>query len=354
MVVAFDLERQQHAEADGRFEFFDVRPGIFALRCCWLENRRDIRFISTTLQLLPGSALDLGDLKARTGWSVAVTAVLEDTAGRAVAPADVFATAAVSAGLTLSACPDSRELAETLGELSLLPFDQQFVLHGIPAGRLRLAVRPPPGADTLPGVVEVRASETLDARVEQLGEVRLALRVVRGVTIPISLCRHDGTPVDLDVIQVRDRRTGRFDAVEVQRDAGGPGRAITLAPGSYDLFAAVMHGDRGECGTSSLELSGGEARHVDLPLLPAASADGTLVDANGAPVAGRVLRWTLPTWADARIGLWLFTTTTGADGRFSIGGLPPGVQLVPSAATPSLPPLPAGAHAGDLVLIAER
>jgi hypothetical protein len=114
------------------------------------------------------------------------------------------------------------------------------------------------------------------------------------------------------------------------RVAPGPYRAIVsqaeLRPSEPRPGALPPGG--GWYGERRIGVGPEAGQRFELELLPGVRVAGVQVDAEGRPVAQRIA-FTPPELArlGAR-GLWLYADFPRPDGSFSIGGVPPGAELV--------------------------
>ncbi|MFO1076310.1 MAG: hypothetical protein U1E73_01130 [Planctomycetota bacterium] len=350
-VTTMDPELVQTAGDDGAFRFEGVRPGILALRVCWLEAGRDIRFVSVTFQLLPGAELDLGDLAARVGGAFAVRTTLRAADG-ACRPELVFADGEnTPAVLTICLMPDNQLAADCVIEHALVPYGREFVVHGLPPGRLQLAAQPVAGAATLPDIVGVDCSQVFERRLEEVGTlVDLAVPVVAGVTRAIRFLDPFGNEVPIDCLQTRDLASGRIEATAVRMTDLLPvvGSVITLPRGRYEGLALVRRGNDTLCGHCEFDMADAPGEAVTVRLSSGGAVRGVALDAAGRPAAGRTLRWSPGPWAAA--GIWLFAAVPGADGSFEVAGLPPGMALTGSGVG-ELPAVGSGQCVGGLKVL---
>ncbi|MFK7740058.1 MAG: hypothetical protein AB8H80_07005 [Planctomycetota bacterium] len=354
-VTTFDAEYAQPLD-NGRFHFADVRPGVFALRACWLVGGRDVYFASRTFRLAPDDDLDLGAVQPMDGALATVRVGLR--AGAVAMPAqDVFAAgSAAEAILTIAFQPDSQSAAEAVTEYARVPFGQEFVLHGVPSGSLQLQAQPVQGLASTAGIQRVDASEVVRLRIEQIaGVVEVPLAVVPGVRRVLDVRDDAGHAVHVQQLQVRHRTTGRVDSIEVVRDGVAPlvEDVALLEPGVYDAWLSVSLGGKWLAAALEIDASDPAPAVVAVELLPAATVRGTLVGVRGETLADTTVRWTPKRLADS--GIWIFAARSDSEGRFEAHGIPPGVRVVQQGASAgSLPPLSAGQRFDAGVVIHEQ
>jgi hypothetical protein len=353
-VTAIDAERTSQS-SDGAFRFENVRPGIFALRACWLRGQQDIHFVSTTLRLDAEDDVDLGALAPMDGARATVRVDLS-AGGQPVAATDVFDEAAsYEAVLTIAFQPDSQTVADAVTEFARVPFGSEFVLHGVPSGSLKLQARPAPGLAPRASVQRVDSSGVVEDRVERLGggTVVVAVPVVGGVPRVFDVRGPDGEEVPAVQVQVRNRTTGRVDGLQISEAGRAPivERVARFEPGVYDAWLSLQRGGVWLAAAFEVDATDPAAAVVHVTLEAAGEVRGTLVDPRGRPLPDTTLRWTPTTLAGS--GIWTFPVRSGADGTFVISGVPAGVQLV-AEHRPGLP-LPAAVagqvlQAGNVVL----
>lgn len=334
-VTTVDAERIQEIGRGGSFRFENVRPGIFAVRACWLENDHDVYFVSSTLQLLPGMNLDLGELAPMRGAAVRVRAELHNR-GQRVPPAQVFAAplrAAVS--MSISFLPDSQSLADAVTEVAVVPFGQDYLLHGVPAGRLQLQATPLQGMATRSHVQRLESAAVLDERVEQLGEVvPVVVEVHAGVLARIATVDERGDDVPVHVVHAVDLTSGHVQSLALDPESTeGHGLAARVVRGRHLLCASLSIGGQWLAGVAECEVqTAGDS--VRMEMLPAATIRGRYVVEAGSTTGSTTLRWSPA--AFAKQGIWLFSAMPNAAGEFVLNGIPSGVELVGDDGLPTL------------------
>jgi len=339
-VTTVDPVSLDEADGDGRFRFENVKPGIFAIRACWIENDHDIYFASATLRLLPGMDLDLGELAAMDGASVRVRAELHANGKRASSHEVFAAPLQATANLSFSFVPDSQSLADAITEVAAVPFGHDYMLHGVPPGRLQLQAMPRHEQATLPHVQRLEAKEVLECDVVAVPEVLSAVVEVHGghqVEIATIDDRGDATPVR-DVYAV-DLSTGYVQSLTVESEVGAPSGTVILPKGRHQLWAALSIGGRWLAGICECHVTGDDRSSVRLVMRPAASVRGR-VTALAANKGDGVLRWSPP--AFAKQGVWLYSAVPDATGEFVVDGVPAGIELHGEGSLRALPPTTAG------------
>ena len=81
---------------------------------------------------------------------------------------------------------------------------------------------------------------------------------------------------------------------------------------------------------------------LETQLHPALTVSGHLTDADGQPVTGRILQWSLPSFGSEDQPAWIYRTQTDASGAFAVSGIVPGVELRPQFEEWQLPTSAAG------------
>jgi RNA polymerase sigma factor (sigma-70 family) len=161
-----------------------------------------------------------------------------------------------------------------------------------------------------------------------------------------------GRPAAQAIVEVRDRERARTDAA-------GRFAFHGLEPGTLPLVARL--GDEATRSTG-LALATGQHQEVVLTLAPAARISGTVTWEDGTPAATAPITVLPRAWSLVPDEL-----RSGADGRFSIGGLPAG-EVAVGATAPAADPAPpergtpasafltlaAGEHRTDLRLVVSR
>lgn len=345
---AIDIEADSAADRDGRFAFQDVRPGTFLVTACWFEPPTAVRFASVAFRLASHDDLDLGAVRALSGVDLPLRVDLCDELGQPVAPEAAFRNPAeVAARVYLATRPEDRLFHHTLFEAIELPLQRDFVLQGLPRGRVRLQTAVPLEAGAA-GVIEVRQSVPLDAHTDGLASANLQLTVRRGGRVRLDVRGVDGRDLDVATIQVREVGTGVRHTLPWLRD--DPRAELTLPPGRHQLvctMAGAGADDGGSFGLVECEVRGGTSVDVELRLRPGAGVTGTARDASGRALRQAVLRWTLPAWRGDAAQQWLWSVRTDAEGRFAVRGLPPNCPLAADDHC-GLRPLTAGMQSLDV------
>ncbi len=348
-VTALDVADVQQADAEGHFAFAHVRPADYVLRSCWIEGGRDVHFASMTLRVLPGADVDLGDVSPTVGHSVAIELGIEGADRERLLPAAVFADAPrASALLMLNVVADSQLLADSLSEVSVLPFGVPFTFHGLPPGRIQLTAQPGGELETRAGVTRLQAGATQELSLPQAEVLRPCLRADVGHLVAIECLGEDGASREPLMLLARHRADDRIESFVLLTGESASGSSLYLRKGDYEFFVAMRGAGAAECAIANVSVPCAKAPSLQLILQTAAGLRGQLVDAAGQPVAGRLLQWTLSGWG-GRDATWLFVATTDRDGRFEIGGVPAGRATAAASGTPELPTLSPGQN--SLVLV---
>ena len=149
------------------------------------------------------------------------------------------------------------------------------------------------------------------------GAVKLNIRLEKGETIPGKLVGPDGKPVT--GAWIFGQRSGSLWSGPVDTDEF----TLEVFSRAHPRFVAVTHPEKGLAAV--VQVAAGQER-ITAQLLPAATVWGRLVDADGKPRAGVLLKlsyqMTPTTWTDQPAP----KVKTDAEGRFRIPGLLPGVE----------------------------
>ena len=337
-VTTVDPVGYRQVDRDGRFRFENVEPGIFAVRACWLENDHDIYFVSTTLRLSMGMDLDLGELAPMNGAAVRVRAELRQN-GQATSPAAVFvAPLQATANLSLSFVPDSQSLADAVTEVAVVPFGHDYLLHGVPPGRLQLQAMPRPEQVTLPHVQRLEAAKVFECRVDEQHEViPVVLEVHGGRTVHVAVVDERGEGVPVSVVHAVDLRTGYVQSLAIEASTASGSGTVTLPRGRHLLTASLSVGGRWLAGVGDCDVVGREAT-ARIVMASAATVRGRVA----APREGGLdaLRWS-PV-AFAKQGVWLYAATPDENGEFVLEGVPAGIELHGQGRLPTLSPMVGG------------
>jgi hypothetical protein len=340
-VTTVDAESCQQLDVDGRFRFENVRPGIFAIRACWLENDHDVYFVSTTLRLLSNMDLDLGELLPMSGMDVRVRAELHAHGDR-TAPERVFVDPRQAvARLSLSFLPDSQSVADAVTEVAVVPFGKDYVLHGVPAGRLQLQAAPVDGLAILPWVQRLDAGEVLDRPLAELGDaVPVAVRIHAGVAMRLTVVDESGDGVPLAAVHSVNLDSGFVQSLTVDQEVqpGSSERLVRIPRGRHQLCASLFVGGRWIAGVTQCDV-GDQPASLRLDMLPAASIRGRFVATVGRDRLSPTLRWSPA--AFAKRGVWLFSAAPNAQGEFELVGLPAGIEIEGDEGLPTLRPVAA-------------
>jgi hypothetical protein len=341
-VTTVDAVRFQQVDRNGRFRFENVRPGIYAIRACWLEDDHDIYFASSTMRLLPDMDLDLGELLPMAGATVRVRVELRELGAR-IGPERVFAhPRQAAASLALSFVPDSQTVADSVTEVAAVSFGVDYLLHGVPPGRLQLQARPGNGLATLPRVHRLDAAQVIDRPLSELGEVvSVAVQVQAGVALRLKAVDQHGRDVAVNMVQAVDLDSGHVQSLtfdpELATEAGA--RVVRIPKGRHQLCASLFVGGRWLAGSVECDVNG-DATSVRLDMLPAATIRGQFVAAAERSRRSETLRWAPP--AFAKRGVWLYSAMPNAQGEFVLEGVPSGVALVGDDGLPMVMPVASG------------
>ena len=338
-VTTVDAVSFQQVDRDGGFRFEHVRPGIYAIRACWLENDHDIYFVSSTMRLLPNMELDLGELLPMAGATVRVRVELHEQGAR-VGPERVFEDPRQAAArLALSFLPDSQTVADAVTEVAAVSFGADYLLHGVPPGRLQLQAAPANGLTTLPRVQRLDSAEMIDRPLGELGDaVTVAVQVHAGAALRVTTVDEHGHDVPVSVVHAIDLDSGYVQSLALEPEPATDSgvRVARIPKGRHQLCASLRVGGRWLAGVVEGDVKG-DASSVRLDMLPAATIRGRFVAAAGRTRRSDTLRWAPA--AFAKKGVWLYSATPNAQGEFVLEGVPPGIELVGDDGLPNIMPV---------------
>ncbi len=351
-VVSFDEARSQRSGPEGAFEFVDARPGIWAVRAWW-EEERNYFFTCATFRLEAGADLDLGMLHPLAGESLEIAIGIADQNGVPQAPEVVYSATSdqLNAHLSITAVPDSGLATQIVYGYFPLAFGEIFRIHGLQPGRVYLSADPSPGLTLDParvgGIVGVHPE---GFAVGSTDFVFLELTARMGTARPLLLRNEQGDDVLAPAIWVRDLGSDRVSSVRPHRlDPTGAerGQALNLHSGSYELLCKFRTGDspQGVSARASVIFDDTDRGPIELDVRPAVSVSGVLRDSSGAGIPDENLVWALKGWAldpDNPV----FAATTDSQGAFVLGEIPAHAALRCSRAGCDLPPLAPGKHEG--------
>lgn len=295
---------QDNFTSDGNGEFkFTARDGALleATHRDWAPGRAEVDLSAQISHRL------VITMKGRIGdRDRAIDGVIagrvEDEAGQPIADVRVIA----------SGPPD----AETTTDA-----DGRFTLRGLEAGLYDLVAR-----------AEGRAYAT--APRVSTGRTDVVLKLTRGTRL-VGVVSGDQGPMTAFVISVAQEK-GPLEASTVATksffDSHGKYEIDGLSTGTYRVSAlAAGYAPDVERGVS-IDESRPELKQVDFQLHGGGSVTGVVTSAGGGPIAGAKVSAEGPINLGREAIADLGTTRTGEDGRFELGGLPPGRQSVLVAA----------------------
>ncbi|WP_291052584.1 cell wall-binding repeat-containing protein [Herbiconiux sp.] len=143
----------------------------------------------------------------------------------------------------------------------------------------------------------------------------------------VTLDTADGTPAAGIVVQAYTYSSdplwiaeADYPAADTTTDADGSYSFDALTPGAYMLVAVPASGDDSAPGLITDVVVNTDTDGLDFVLVPGAAVSGTVVSPASEPVSGAV-QWLQYPGTGGRFDQF---ATTGADGAFAFGSLPPG------------------------------
>ena len=323
--VAVEPEAFSTAADDGAFCFRGVRPGNKIVRGYWRTTATDFVFASVSTSLADGAEVDVGTI-VPLGGSFRARVDLVDRDGDTLDPLTVLDIADPRAVVFVEGWRSPGDLTDSVLAAVTAPLGKDLLFSGFADGIVRL--RSTPAVEWLdPRCVAPRIVDGAqpEVRVPCASTVLLPLTVE--MPVRRSLVLH-GPPVPLPALQIwlRPLRGG-----QPQRHRVNPGsRDLTVdldvLPEPYDVLVFGDTSDGGVVGTARVDF--GAAREPVLALGVGAVIGGCCHGPDRAPLPGARLRWTLADWRSEAATTWLFSVDTDRDGRFRLGGLPPGAELL--------------------------
>lgn len=174
--------------------------------------------------------------------------------------------------------------------------DGSFVLEEVPRGAVRFTAWPYDVVSPERFTVDRARHEGLVLEVEALGTI-------------VGQVLRDRQPVAGAGVKIHGPNAGELDAIRT--DAGGRFEARGLRPGPWVLFGEdEREGRFGRATPQTVQLAAGETEEVEIELTYGAAIAGTVVDQDGAPVAGVSVEFWHTGQDDAGIAV------TSTDGSF--------------------------------------
>lgn len=281
-----------------------------------------------------GGSVDLGELFPLTGGTSSGEIVLAGDDGAVLEPSVVYGREPLAAILHVSEGEPLANDREPFAAAVLdVQVDQPFTLVGLRPGGYVLSVTagyqgndfwPPPRAEFLvdePAKQDVRAP---------FSSVRIPFRVTPAFPLTVRVHRPPDVPAFRAEVLLR-RVDGWYGKVDLRPDwAGAPMVAAAFAPaGAYDL---LVHAD----GVAMEELVPWFGlQRVDV----AGPSEFDIVLRRGQVARGRADRgagYSLAGWTDRRGRPIQLYQARPRDGAIAVGGVPPGMGLIPIGQSPSL------------------
>ncbi len=306
-------ELTETTDGAGAFELRNMTPGAYRLA---ISASGHATLIVPGVKVEPGG-VDLGALELEPG--VEITGRVVDADGRPVAGAEVHATSQESQLIAIRRRIDNEDTAAVSGA------DGRFVVPDRRRGeRVDLQVTHRDYQAAGAGGVEAPNPEPL--RIVLTRSARVAGMVLDPTAKPVA-----GATVMVMVEQADPSRAnigGRGFAFPVNGRTDDSGRfEIDQAPSGQVRITASAQGWR-TAELSSLEVPpGGTLDGLRLVLERGATVAGRVLDADGQPVIGAMVRFEVQ-----HTGVRYFTqgsmATTGGDGRYVLEGVEPGSRLI--------------------------
>jgi len=311
------------ADATGGFHFTGVQPGQKVVRAYWNTTTTDFVFATAVANLQASQHVDLGTLSANPG-SVPVQVELRNRAGRALPATEQLVGDAVppTAILHASGWRELGRLEGSILEAIAVPLGVEVRLHGLASGTMRLcATRGLDWPDSTALGTRVLDAPGRELTLPSAGPVILAMPVEQRVERSLAL---SGATALTGPIQVwlRPQAGGAPERLEVQAPAAADPLRIAVLAEPYEVFAHEPSTHPGaQVGFASLDFRL-EQTHA-LAMRPGATVQGRVRRADERPLAAVRLAFGRAGWSREGQQLWSFHTTTDADGRFTLHGLPP-------------------------------
>lgn len=319
------------------FYFTDLAPGEYQVDAAWSVGE-DVSLVAVRARLAAGEQKDLGLLEILPGPPVYVHLGMKALFGQSLDSSEVFSDPSRSRG-RISVIDSHAEPTGSSTNLEFpVPYEQTLRLHGLREGFVFVhwAMYASPEIDELlPGVRFVRTiprgerlrfpgEDTVSIwNVFQVGAVPVSLRfqfsdVVRGRRYDVKIV-HTASGIELPAGQVVAEKDERWREDRLTLD---------LTPGEYSMFAldnGVSRPVSGETYHFAFDhfIVNGADQVVDVPLRPGNDAEGTIETASRARVGDSAFFDVLSIGGVAEPSLLQFVSSVGADGRFTVRGLPP-------------------------------
>jgi protocatechuate 3,4-dioxygenase beta subunit len=226
-------------------------------------------------------------------------------------------------GLTVVLCPQDEPRGDDVTVVT--GTEGRYRFEGVRQGAYKLNYAPQAGLPRPPNdgmqeevtVVRVKADQVID-------DADLAIR--RGVRVRGRVVDEQGRPVQGAHVEGRDRTDDRSLESFITQADGAFALAGFRQTASFTLEARFDHTERTLVGTmfGPVALGPEDLSDVQMTLGPGACLRGTVVDPDGNPVAGAVLRATPKAKVEVLQGA--ASTKTGVDGAFTLKNIAPGVN----------------------------
>lgn len=334
--VSFESRHAKPAEADGSFEFVDVRPGTWMLRAWWAEDGQDLYFTACAFRLTPGAELDLGQLSPLAGSALEVTIALQDARGRSLAPTDVYPASDQEpiAQLCIDVVPADGDANHMLSGVLPLPFGQSVRVHGLRPGRVHVRAQPGPGLLTkAERVTRIDTAEMEPFEVGTRDEVLLAFVAHLGESRPLVLTTPTGERTTAHSMWVHDLESNRVWVADTSTRVDPEGNeecSLALPDGTYELWCKLSidtEGADGLVGFARATFGAGQGAPLPIVLRRGARITGIVRNADGKPAAGCTLRWSCEGWPLGVDATPMYSATTDEHGAFELSEVPTGLRL---------------------------
>ncbi len=310
----------------GEFDFRGVAPGKKSIKVWWREKDNHIFFGDRVFHLRSGETQDLGVIEPRAGSTVEVDIVLFDESGKRIDPSLHANTIAEGeCYLAVVVWPDDRDPGSSPGGRVSVNLGRVTTLHGLPTGKYSFGLSWNDAFSAHPGT-RLRLPEHLEVRVDGNARLQLGIRMERVVSQSI-VARADGISLARAQAYLMNEGSGEVFKASLRPNGGQVLGTVELEPGYYRVLVHTQSLTKPGSTSSRIfveerQLLDGTPLEVDMS--PAASVDGIAFDADGLPLANKVLYLASGRHLNHERPTWTHLARTNAQGGFHLSGLEPG------------------------------